>query len=417
MRARVPALGHHGAASLVQRRVEKRPPIKSTETTYPSGSTDPGGAEPPALATFADTASAAAVAPVAAVRLARHVVRLDNGYPVGVSIAGRGIPLVVAHGFTAQGLLYAQSLSRLVGMGFKVVAVDTPGHGRTPLPRRSPASLAAHVGVLRQVIERLGIEQAVLLGHSMGGRLVTEVAAAAPERVVALVLVDAIVGSPWDDVIAGIRSCPVAGLPVLGRLVADSAKTIPVLEDPRQTLKLASLVVKALATSRPLQLTAPGLAIVSAPPSVGALSRLRCAGVPAVVIHGADDRIVPLAAGRDAAERLACELVVIAHAGHAWLLRDPETLPAVVGRLLSGSLGDAWVAAVARTGLDPSIATTADIEARFYRAAAAALALTPPLDFTRSAQLRHPARYRWTVERPEPRKAAARTGRSRATRR
>ena len=343
---------------------------------------------------------AASDRPIAAVRLARHVVRLDDGHPVGVTIAGKGMPLVVAHGFTAQGLLYAQSLSRLVGMGFKVIAVDTPGHGRTPLPRRAPATLSAHAAVLDRVIRHLGIEHAVMLGHSMGGRLVAEVAAGDPERVVSLVLADAIVGEPWDEFVKRVRSCPASQLPSLGRLVIDGAGTVPLFEDRAQTLKLASLVFQALRASRPLQLTAPALAIILAAPSVSVLTRLRAAGTHAVVLHGREDHIVPLDVGRDAARRLGAELAVVERAGHAWLLRDPETLPAIIGWLLGGSLGDAWEAALERVGLDPASANTADIEARFYRPGAAALALTPPLEFTRSAERRRPARYAWTLETP-----------------
>ena len=42
-----------------------------------------------------------------------------------VTVAGTGVPLVVVHGFSAEGFLYAQSLSRLVKMGFRVIAIDT----------------------------------------------------------------------------------------------------------------------------------------------------------------------------------------------------------------------------------------------------------------------------------------------------
>ena len=41
------------------------------------------------------------------------------------------MPLVVVHGFSAEGILYAQTLSRLVDLGFKVIAIDTAGHGGT----------------------------------------------------------------------------------------------------------------------------------------------------------------------------------------------------------------------------------------------------------------------------------------------
>ena len=68
---------------------------------------------------------------VAVPRLVRHTLHLADGHQVQVAIAGRGVPLVVVHGFTAEGFLYAQTLSRLVSSGFKVVAIDTAGHGGT----------------------------------------------------------------------------------------------------------------------------------------------------------------------------------------------------------------------------------------------------------------------------------------------
>ena len=69
--------------------------------------------------------------PVAAPRLARHRITISDGHTVGITVAGAGIPLVVVHGFSVEGFLYAQTLSRLVSMGFKVIAVDTAGHGGT----------------------------------------------------------------------------------------------------------------------------------------------------------------------------------------------------------------------------------------------------------------------------------------------
>ena len=64
-------------------------------------------------------------------RLARHSFTLSSGHRVGLIVSGRGVPLVVVHGFTAEGFLYAQTLQRLVDTGFKVVAIDMAGHGGT----------------------------------------------------------------------------------------------------------------------------------------------------------------------------------------------------------------------------------------------------------------------------------------------
>src|SRR4029453_19100438 len=94
---------------------------------------------------------------VAAPRLARHLIELADGHRVGIAVSGRGIPLVVVHGFSAEGFLYAQTLSRLVSMGFKVVAVDPAGHGATQGLPAGFGSLAEYSALLGRAIDELGI--------------------------------------------------------------------------------------------------------------------------------------------------------------------------------------------------------------------------------------------------------------------
>ena len=61
---------------------------------------------------------------------------LDDGHKVGVTVGGKGVPLVFLHGIALSGRAYVRLLSRLAGMGFLVVALDAAGHGVTPnLPR------------------------------------------------------------------------------------------------------------------------------------------------------------------------------------------------------------------------------------------------------------------------------------------
>src|SRR3954468_23662734 len=101
-------------------------------------------------------------------RLARHLLTPEDGHQVGVAVCGRGVPLVVVHGFSAEGILYAQTLSRLVGLGFKVIAIDAAGHGGTLGIPTGGASMQAYTEVLAATIDALGIERAVFMGHSMG---------------------------------------------------------------------------------------------------------------------------------------------------------------------------------------------------------------------------------------------------------
>jgi hypothetical protein len=73
---------------------------------------------------------------------------------------------------------------------------------------------------------------------------------------------------------------------------------------------------------------------------------LRDAGVYVAVVHGDHDMLVPLVAGRDTARRVDGDFVVVRGGSHSWLLRCPETLPAIVEELLDGRLGEACNRAV-----------------------------------------------------------------------
>src|SRR5262252_4094264 len=159
-------------------------------------------------------------------RLARHLLTLDDGHQVGVAVCGRGVPLVVVHGFSAEGILYAQTLSRLVDLGFKVIAIDTAGHGGTLGLPTGADSLEAYTRLLARALDHLGVERAVLAGHSMGGRLVTELAATEPERAIAVILLDAIVGDPWDRMVNVFRLCPPLLVGIGITLAVDTLTTV-----------------------------------------------------------------------------------------------------------------------------------------------------------------------------------------------
>ena len=132
---------------------------------------------------------------------------LDDGHRVGVTVGGQGVPLVFLHGIALSGRAYVRLLSRLAGMGFLVVALDAAGHGVTPNLPRNAADLSHRVALTLRVLDALGVRKAVFMGHSMGGRMTMQLAAVAPERVLAAVLLNAAAGSPFDE---SIRTPPIA---------------------------------------------------------------------------------------------------------------------------------------------------------------------------------------------------------------
>jgi pimeloyl-ACP methyl ester carboxylesterase len=341
---------------------------------------------------------------VAAPRLARHEIVLDDEHRVGVAVCGRGLPVVLVHGFTAEGILYAQTLSRLVGMGFKVVAIDVAGHGATQGLPTGGDDLQAYTDLLARVLSELGIRRAVFAGHSLGGRLVTQLAAAEPQRAIAVVLIDAVVGDAWDRLVRISRFAPPVFVVVAALLVADTLSTLPWLRNPGQAAKLGRLVGPTLREHvfRPWRMLGPAISMMRSGPSGEMLDDLGASGVPVVVIHGDRDLAVPYATAVDTARRSGGTLVTVQGATHSWVLKDPETLPAIVAELLDGPLARVRAAALGAAGVRPD-ATADEVERAFLGPHAWVRELTPPDEPHAEPRRRHRRpRYRWRVE-PMPR--------------
>lgn len=367
-------------------------PTRSGRIGVLSSNTDRGTIVGPADDTVTDTMP----------HLARHQITLADGHKVGVSVCGRGLPIVLIHGFTAEGMLYAQCLSRIVAAGFKVVAIDSADHGSTQGLPTGGGDFEEYAKLVGRVVDELGIRKAVFAGHSMGGRLVTELAARQPDRVLAVILLDAIVGETWDRIVSVCRLNPLLLAGIGAMLLADSISTVPFLKDPRQAAKFASLVAPTILghVRNPTHLLGPGVSILRSKSSKWMLEKLKSERVPLVAIHGDRDVVVPLSTARSAA-RLAGGMVVVVEGGtHSWLLKDPETLPAILRQLFEHPVSlEARARDFAEMGLSPD-ATIDEIEAAFYDPDAAVLELTPEIDIDAIRPGPRKPRYRWHIDRP-----------------
>lgn len=337
---------------------------------------------------------------LAAPRLGRHVFTLTDGHQVGVSVSGRGVPLVMVHGFTAEGFLYAQTLSRLVSMGFKVIAIDTANHGSTQGLPSGGGNFREYSELLGRTLDELGIERAFFVGHSMGGRVITQLCASEPERAIGVILIDAIVGDSWDRLVNLGRMFPPAIAGVVILLALDAISTPPVLKNPAQAAKLGRLFAPTLIghLTRPWRLLGPAVSILRSRGSRWMLERLAQAQVPVVAIHGTRDFAIPLQTAKDTARRARGEFVVVDGANHCWPLRDPETLPAIMSDLLHGSLGTAYREAVRDRGLDPDVASLAEVDDAFFAPGAPIRTMTPPLEFARTRSRHRRPAYDYSIK-------------------
>ena len=130
--------------------------------------------------------------------LEQSLVRVPvDGGELAVGIFGpsdHGAPTVLAaHGITASHRSWLAVAERLPGV--RIVAPDLRGRGRSNrLP--GPFGMRRYADDLDRVLDHLGIDRALGVGHSMGAFVVTTLAARAPERLPSLVLVDG--GLPLD---------------------------------------------------------------------------------------------------------------------------------------------------------------------------------------------------------------------------
>jgi pimeloyl-ACP methyl ester carboxylesterase len=335
------------------------------------------------------------------VRLERRVITLPDGHRVGVAMGGRGMPFVLVHGFGTEARVYSESLTRIAALGFRVVAIDAAGHGSTPHIPGDEATLDDVADLVARTLDDLGIKRAVLAGHSMGGRLVAEVAAKDPDRAIALILIDAILGEPWDRRLRALVESPQRHARFLADFALDSISTVPF--DLARLVALGRRSARSVAThvTRPWLSVRAGWAVVRARPSVETLADLARARVPVVHVHGDRDLIVPLASARDAAMRSRGDLVVIEGARHSWLLRCHETLPSVVADLMHTTLGAACARALGDAGLDSRRATIEDVERACYVPGARVLTLNRQADHTRLRKGGTPL-YRWRRSTPHP---------------
>ncbi len=114
--------------------------------------------------------------------------RIDvNGIHLNVAVTGDGPALLLLHGFSGSGATWAPFLD--TWRGFTAIAVDLPGHGASDCPA-DPARYRMErcVEDLVALMDRLGVERTAALGYSMGGRVALHLALAAPHRLWALAL-------------------------------------------------------------------------------------------------------------------------------------------------------------------------------------------------------------------------------------
>jgi pimeloyl-ACP methyl ester carboxylesterase len=112
-----------------------------------------------------------------------------KGTKLAFEARGAGRPaFVFVHGWACDRSFFAPQAEHFARR-HRVVSVDLRGHGKSDKPP-GPYSIAAYADDIAYIIEQLGLGKTVAVGHSMGGVTVLQLAAAHPDCVAAIVMVD-----------------------------------------------------------------------------------------------------------------------------------------------------------------------------------------------------------------------------------
>jgi pimeloyl-ACP methyl ester carboxylesterase len=270
-----------------------------------------------------------------------------------IEAAGDGFPLLLINGIGAHAGMWKPLREALPGV--RTIAFDAPGTGRSaaaPLP----VSMEGLARLAEGVLDRLGVEQADVLGYSFGGLVAQRLARRAPERVRRLVLAATTPG--WGGVPGSLRTLARMSTPlryywrsyyetVIGDLMGgrtrDDAEFVrrhgeERLDHPPDPLGYAWQL----------------LALSTDPGSLPWLHRVR---QPALVVNGDDDPVMPLANALLLAERLpAARLLVAPGEGHLLLLdAQSRALPAIHAFLAGDEPDYGAAVAVSRGDVDAAL--------------------------------------------------------------
>lgn len=139
-----------------------------------------------------------------------HVVELGPTY-------APDLPIVLIHGASSSLQTMRKPLGDMLAKNRRVILIDRPGHGWSTRERVEDSTPAIQARMIDEALGKLGIDRAIVVGHSWAGALMPALALANPKRVAAIVMLSP-VAYPWPGGVGYLNK--IATVPVVGPLLA-----------------------------------------------------------------------------------------------------------------------------------------------------------------------------------------------------
>lgn len=250
-----------------------------------------------------------------------------NGVKIYYTQSGVDEPVfILLHGFGASTYSWHAVYDDFSRQG-SVIAYDRPAFGFTqrPLPGEwgdiNPYSFESQIEHLWALMDTLGVQKAILVGHSAGGAIAIKAALSHPERVEALILVDAAV---YQNSILPPQIWKLLRIPQIDRLGPLFARMISKQADKflQRAWHDPALITDEIKINYLLPFKAKNWDIalwelVKARSNPDIRSRLEELSMPVLVITGEDDHVIPIWESQRLAKAIPnAELAVIKNCGH-----------------------------------------------------------------------------------------------------
>jgi pimeloyl-ACP methyl ester carboxylesterase len=230
--------------------------------------------------------------------------------------------LVCIHGAGSSSVLWMDVVRRLQPRR-RVVAPDLPGHGQSDRwHTMDQVSIEMYRDAVGTVCAELHIERAVLMGHSMGGLVALAAAAAWPERVAGVVLVNS---GAWFEVAPALFDKLASDFARFGKWLARYAWSPTT---PLDTIERWGTVV----LTADQEVTTADFRAVERYDARPLLATIRA---PTLALGGADDRLAPPERTRELAEGIrGAEAVIVPRAAHMLMQEQPDVFFTALDRFL-----------------------------------------------------------------------------------
>ena len=265
-----------------------------------------------------------------------------NGTKIRYIVKGSGSPVLLVHGFGQFLEVWWFNIGPL-SQHYQVYAMDLPGHGLSEKPAVD-CTFSIVTEFIIDFMEALGIGHASLIGHSMGGSICLDEAINFPDKVDRIILVDS--GGLSEKVPLLYRLC---ALPVLGDILVRPTIKAGVRHGIKRAFYNPDLVTEDMVNlnyellrkpgvkAAMLSIIRSGISISRSNPETIITDKLRLVKVPTLLIHGAQDAVIPLKYAQNASRLIPdCRLEIINECGHCPHLEKASEFNEAVISFLGG---------------------------------------------------------------------------------